>query len=147
MPKRKPKGVSQLKKDVWKVFSRYVRYRDALLTTGKPEYILCITCGKRKNTKSVDAGHFITCGKEPTRFDERNVHGQCKHCNAFEDKIKVSAAYEKAMIGMYGKKQVDELKALSNQLKRWTKKELLELLAFYKEELKSMEKEYGKVWK
>ena len=146
MPKRKPKGVSQLK-DLKKVFSRYIRMRDALITTGTPEYILCITCAKRKSTKGVDAGHYITCGKETTRFDERNVHGQCKRCNAFDDKVKVTAAYKKAMIEMYGKKQVEELRALSNQLKRWTKDELLELLTYYKEELKTLEEGYGKVWK
>ena len=55
----------------------------------------------------MDAGHFIDRRYLPTKFDERNVHPQCKKCNQMEDgNIK---AYEYYLIGKYGPDILDEL--------------------------------------
>ena len=66
-------GLKKAKSKADKYFSAYIRKRDE----NKP----CITCGKYAKK---DAGHFISRRFEATRFDEKNVHGQCIKCNRFE---------------------------------------------------------------
>ena len=78
--------------------SRYVRLRDALCYCRKHgidtrqfdklEDIIgqCCTCGKVKSWILMDAGHWKnrgSGGSSGVYFDERNVHLQCKQCNAF----------------------------------------------------------------
>ena len=58
--------------DRW--FHRYIRLRD---TPGP-----CCTCGKYLTFDTSECGHFITRDKIATRWDERNAHAQCKHCNS-----------------------------------------------------------------
>lgn len=66
-------GLKKAKAKADRYFSAYIRKRDE----NKP----CITCGKYGKK---DAGHFISRRFEATRFDEKNVHGQCIKCNRFE---------------------------------------------------------------
>lgn len=66
-----------LKRKVDKWFSQYIRLRD----TDDTGYGRCITCRKTIFWKHGDAGHFRTRGHLTTRWDERNVNLQCKHCN------------------------------------------------------------------
>ena len=70
--KRKPIGKAKLHKDLWKLFSKFVRERDGYK---------CFTCDKV--TWPAQAGHYITGAtcKKYLYFDERNVHCQCYHCN------------------------------------------------------------------
>ena len=42
----------------------------------------CISCGERPVE---NAGHFIKRKPLATRWDVRNVHGQCIFCNKFQD--------------------------------------------------------------
>lgn len=51
--------------------NEYIRNRDA----GKP----CVSCGR---FVELEAGHFYSAGKyKSLKFDENNIHGQCKQCN------------------------------------------------------------------
>lgn len=68
----KNKKLAKQKAD--RYFSEYIRLRDK----NKP----CITCAKFTSNK--DAGHFISRRFEATRYDEKNVHGQCQKCNRFQ---------------------------------------------------------------
>jgi Bacteriophage Lambda NinG protein len=72
----KYKPVAKLKKDLWKVFSMYIRQRDKGV---------CFTCGKRDEWKNMDAGHYIpkSVGGSNLYFHEKNVHAQCTACNRF----------------------------------------------------------------
>ena len=53
------------------------------------------------------AGHFLSRRFESTRFDEKNVHGQCQKCNRFE----YGNQYEhgKRIDEIYGKGTADDL--------------------------------------
>mgnify|MGYP003810450709 CR=1 FL=1 len=65
--------ISDLIKKTTKVFNSYVRNRDK----DKP----CISCGR---WTTLQAGHFYSAGHySALRFEEDNVHGQCKQCNYF----------------------------------------------------------------
>jgi hypothetical protein len=73
------KGVPKLKKEAQEAFNRYVRVRD----NGKG----CFVCDTPLEMGGVgggfDAGHIRSrSNADNLRFDERNVHGQCKPCNA-----------------------------------------------------------------
>jgi DNA-directed RNA polymerase subunit N (RpoN/RPB10) len=95
------KTIPKLKKELWKVFSPFIRERDKYT---------CFTCGKKAIGSGMHAGHFITgatCSAE-LYFNEINVHAQCFHCN-----INLSGNwvfYEQKMISKYGQDVVDELK-------------------------------------
>ena len=69
------------KKTAWVNFSRYIRARDALATTGSLEYCKCITCGKVVPIEQIDAGHAIGSRRNGILFDESIVFGQCQKCN------------------------------------------------------------------
>ena len=75
----KLKRVPDLKKEAQKAFNDWVRARDA----GKG----CFVCGRTLVLGGVgggfDAGHIRSrSNADNLRFDVRNVHGQCKPCNA-----------------------------------------------------------------
>lgn len=52
------KSRKQLRKDVWEVFSKYIRRRDCLATTDSLDWGECITCNETKEFNELDAGHF-----------------------------------------------------------------------------------------
>lgn len=108
--------LSWFKKRAWDNFSKYIRARDALKTTGDLDYCLCITCGRKTPTFGIgciQAGHFIASRVNSILFDERNCHAQCYSCN-----VGHGGAYVEYFIKMeelYGREVIDELRALKNQ--------------------------------
>ena len=77
----KKKTISSVKKRVWAVFSKFIRMRDCLKTTGCKDWGLCITCGKRYHIKLLQAGHFISGRHNANLFLEKGTHAQCYNCN------------------------------------------------------------------
>jgi len=74
-----------VKDKAWRAFSKFIRLRDALKTTGTLTHVKCITCGKLLSVSFCDAGHFVSRRYNATLFDERNVNTQCRYCNRFLD--------------------------------------------------------------
>ena len=108
MAKSRTKSLAMKKAD--RYFSEYIRLRDAD-SSGK---VRCITCEKVVDWNDCDAGHFIDRSHKNTRFDERNVNGQCKTCNRFQS----GRQYEhgRAIDLKYGEGTADELLQLSKQI-------------------------------
>ncbi len=119
---------STLIKKLDKVFSQYVRMKDA----DHAGYVSCFTCGMTKHWKEVDAGHFQSRGKYATRYHEDNVKCQCKRCNGFRG----GEQYQFAL--NLGTDLADELVVLSNQPARLTNDWLLEKIKHYQEEVKKL---------
>ena len=65
----------------WRNFSRYIRLRDAVATTGTLTHARCITCGVILPIEEMDAGHMIPGRTNGILFDESIVFAQCKDCN------------------------------------------------------------------
>ena len=65
----------------WNNFSRYIRLRDAINTTGTMEYARCITCGAVLPVEDLHAGHMIPGRTNGILFDETMVFAQCYECN------------------------------------------------------------------
>lgn len=144
MPKKK-RTVAKLKKDVWKIFSRYIRLRDAIKTTKRNDMVSCITCGQWKETKSVDAGHFISRSCSYLLFDENNVHAQCKKCNMPPDPGE-QHTYGERIKTLYGEKELKRLKEGKWKVFKFTKKMLEEMEQEYKGKLNDLIKKHGSPW-
>jgi hypothetical protein len=65
----------------WKAFSRYVRLRDAIRTTGTPDSVVCFTCGAVLRTPESQAGHIVGRAWGRALYNEDVVFAQCPECN------------------------------------------------------------------
>lgn len=129
---------------MWKVFSRYIRLRDAIRTTGEPYQIVCITCFRVVDIKNCDAGHFMSRGRKSTLYDEKNVHAQCKSCNGY--KAGEQFIYGQKINELYGKGTAEKLELESHQIKQYKTFELEELYDTYKTKLSELESTHGNMW-
>lgn len=91
---RKPlarRGITNLKRKAWDVFSKWIRNRDGR----------CVTCGSRSQ---LEAGHFWhNC----LDFDEMNINAQCKQCNHYWSGN--LAPYSVYLINKYGVEKFQDL--------------------------------------
>ena len=62
-----------------RLFSLWVRQRDAMEGVCR-----CITCNTPHPWRSIHCGHFMSRRHELTRYNEKNAHAQCVHCNTFD---------------------------------------------------------------
>lgn len=115
-------------------FSKYIRLRDT------PDgYGACCSCGKPTLYGNGDAGHFINRRKMSVRWDETNVHFQCRYDNRFNEGA--AAGYALFMIDKYGREHVEYLRALSEEAAHFTAVEIDLLTREYKGKLKTLYKE------
>ena len=129
------KGVPKLKKEAQEAFNRYVRLRD----NGKG----CFVCGNLLQMGGVggsfDAGHIRSrSNADNLRFDERNVFGQCKPCNA------VGATKDHEMKAAAIRKHgIEGTEALYNDNAplKWTRDGLRETRDKYRQLAKELEKQ------
>ncbi len=129
--------LSSTKKRAWRYFSKYIRLRDALKTTGDIQFAKCFTCGRIEDIKRMDAGHFISRRFNATLFDERNVHAQCTHCNSYIGGSLLE--YRRQLIKLYGEGIDIELEDNATKTKKYTIPELEELIDELKEKIRSLE--------
>jgi hypothetical protein len=134
------KSYRQLEKQLDKVFSEYIRLRDA----DSQGYVWCVTCGKPhywSDGHQVNCGHFLPRGRKATRFDEKNCHGQCVQRNMY--KSGEWDIYEQRMIELYGKEAVEELKLKSRIGGGYDSYQLKEKITEYREKVKQLKIEKG----
>lgn len=130
----KKKTMSQLHKQLWRIFSEYIRRKEAF-----PNGIgCCVSCGAAHHWKEMDAGHFISRTHLYLKYDERNVHPQCKGCNAFKQGNAVG--YREELVKRYGGETVAELEASRNFPAGFTRDGLQLRIEEYKEKLKLLTK-------
>lgn len=134
------KTKSELKKELWKWFSQYIRLRDS----DDRGYVNCISCGEAKNWKyEIDAGHYIPQIPiyEAIRFHEWNVNGQCKSCNGFKEGN--TAYYRKNLIDKIGKDAVEWLEEHARDGLNWKIYHYEEKIRYYKDQVKELKKIKG----
>ena len=125
--------VSALKKKLDRIFSEYIRRRDADKHTG---FAKCCSCPVRLPWKQMDAGHYISRKHNSTRYHEKNVHAQCRACNRYDEGN--TSGYTLFLEGRYGQTIIGYLDRLGHQTKQFRPPELLELIETYKAKLKEM---------
>lgn len=64
-------------------FSVFIRRRDTMVYPDG-RYGFCVTCHTYFGYITLDCGHCIRRENWGTRWDERNSHAQCRHCNRFD---------------------------------------------------------------
>ena len=117
-------------------FSKYIRLRDCVATTGSQLQGKCCSCGRVKEFKQLHAGHFIGGRRAANLFDTRGCHAQCVRCNTFEQGN--WPGYFAYMERVYGRDVINELMEQDKQIKTWTVSELTEIRDKYKAKVKEM---------
>ena len=133
-------GIKQLKDKAWKLFSRYIRLRDCLKTTGTLTHGTCITCGKVYQFESLQAGHFIAGRSNAVLFDEQGVFAQCYSCNV--GKHGNLLEYRRKIIEMYGEGADELMEKESKKTKKFTIEELEELIEILKIKISKLENDH-----
>ena len=135
----KVKGIRYYKKKAWDAFSKYIRTRDAIKTTGDPDSCVCITCPKTKPTLGfgcIQAGHFVPGRRNSILFDEECTHGQCYGCNCGQGGMWVE--YEAAMVKMFGVDKVEEMKLRKHKIVKYTIEDYKEITLKYQQKLNQL---------
>jgi hypothetical protein len=110
------------------VFNKYIRLRDA----GN----VCISCQKKPLKEN--AGHFYNANNHwSVRFDERNVHLQCEHCNTFLSGNLIY--YRENLLKKIGIEEFENLSVEAMKTRKFTIEELKEIIATYKKKCKEIE--------
>ena len=104
--------------------------------------VQCVTCDKWAHWKDMQGGHFISRGSKKWKLVEENVHPQCPGCNGFGMKYgNAEAVYTAYMIDMYGRDYVDEMLRTKSEPRKYTRAEVAEMVAEWKEQIKDLERE------
>jgi len=92
------------------IFSRYVRVRDCVKTSGTPHIGKCFTCGRVFTYDELHCGHFVSGRGNSLFFEEHNSTIQCGTCNTSLGGN--PEVYRKKMINKYGIEEVERLESL-----------------------------------
>jgi hypothetical protein len=130
--KRALETIPELIKVAQREFNAFIRERDK----GQ----LCICCDFQLGAGEVggayDCGHYRSTGSAShLRFDERNAHAQRKVCNRYGAGRAVD--YRIGLVARIGRDAVEALEA-DNAVHKWTKDELREIAAKYRQKLKEL---------
>ena len=115
-------------KEAQKWVNKFVRLRDKDKN--------CISCNQPLIGK-FDAGHFFPATKASTRFDVRNISGQCVFCN--RHKHGNLYQYHIRLLTKIGLKEFEDLERQSKKMKKWEKDELKDIIKLYKQKCKEIE--------
>lgn len=103
------------KKKAWDWFSKYIRLRDCIETTGTSDRGKCITCGNEFEFKQLQAGHCIPGRGNSILLDDTLVAAQCVICNIW--KKGQHGIFALRMIDKYGREYYEAAIRRSKQPK------------------------------
>jgi hypothetical protein len=127
------KKSTNLKEKLDKVFSLYIRLKDA----DENGFCTCYTCGKVAHYKEMQNGHFWSRTHLSTRFNEDNCKIQCVGCNIFKKGNYIE--YTKRLLKELGEEKFNELERLKNSTVKINKAEYEQMIEHYNQKIK----EYG----
>lgn len=133
MAKRTDRAIAKDK--AWAAFSIYIRTRDCLRFTGSVDGGMCVTCKRLYPFKQLQAGHFIQGRGNAVLFDERIVYSQCLGCNGNPPMGK-GGNYIEYFVFMeqeWGRKKIDEFRALKNETIPYKTYQFIEIAETYKQ--------------
>lgn len=142
------KKKTNLKEKLWKLFSEFIRLRDA----DDMGYVSCISCGKVAYWKDQQAGHYIPKNSGMFfYFNEEDCHGQCYGCNVAKSGNLIY--YRKRLIEKIGLDEVEKLEyqgemgKLRDELNascKYTDEDYNDLINVYKDKINELKK--SKSW-
>ena len=128
-----PTTISKLKKKLDKIFSEFIRRRNA----DHLGFITCFTCGVKKHWKEQQAGHFQSRSHHSTRWDEVNVQVQCIKCNMFRqgEQYKFGLYLDER----YVKRTAKELEQRAKTIVKINRVDYEEAITRYKQKIKDLD--------
>ena len=136
--KMKHKSKKEAKGRAWRAFSRFIRLRDCLRTTGSPDWGECFSCDNppQHTFRRLQAGHFIP-KHNANLFSERGTQAQCSRCNQHLSGNQLE--YRRQLNKLYGEGAADEIEQEAHQYRKdYTIEELDEINEYYKEKIKEL---------
>lgn len=130
---QKKKPLSKTKDKAWKEFSRFIRTRDAIRTTGDTDNCICITCGKLVPFKQIQAGHYIAGRTNALLFDEDIVFGQCSACNIWKHGEQLEFHYALKKLG-YTDEELERMHQLKYKTIKYTADDYEQIAQQYKDD-------------
>lgn len=105
----------------------------------------CVTCGKLLPWKGngpwkenqLHTGHFLASRRNSILFEEDNCAPQCSHCNYVQSGEQ--QLFRKWMIAVRGQKVVERLERLKNEVRVFTREELVDMRIGYAARLQAAE--------
>jgi 5-methylcytosine-specific restriction endonuclease McrA len=123
--RKKLKSLSSLENKLDRVFSTYIRKRDA----DEGGTVSCVTCGRLMFWKEADCGHFVKRQHRATRWLPTNCAPQCQRCNHWMGGRQDDFA--RYVIQRYGAETFDELMTLKYRTVKHSRAELQEMIERY----------------
>ena len=124
------------KKRAVSYFSKYIRTRDALKTTGTVTHAKCITCGKVQSISDMDAGHAIPGRDNAILFSEELCNAQCRVCNRFHGGR--LQEYKEILIAVHGQGKWEEWEAMKHTHVKITHADYEDLATKYRNKIKEL---------
>ena len=118
--KRKEKTVSQLVKELDRLFSLFIRNK-------YPKQ--CYTCGYKAD--KLHCGHYISRFYKQTRWDERNCRPQCVMCNLWKRGDPVT--FRAKLVDELGSSVVEQMEDSRKQITKHNREDLLARIASFTE--------------
>ena len=119
MKRRKLPPLKSLEKKLDRVFSEYIRRRDA----DEGGTTQCFTCGRLMHWKhEAQAGHWVKRQHRATRWHPMNVQPQCAGCNLY--KSGAMDEFAGALLNKHGAETIDELLRLKHEPVKHTRADL-----------------------
>lgn len=132
--RRKLLPLKSLEKKLDKVFSEYIRRRDA----DENENAYCVTCGRVSHWRELQCGHWVKRQHRSTRWEVTNAAAQCAGCNLYKSgAMDEFAGY---LLGRYGSETVEELLRKKKEVTKHTRQDLEEMIALYQSKLAELER-------
>lgn len=129
-------ALKQAKATAWKWFSKYIRTRDCINTTGLRDQGKCCTCNTKKPISKLHAGHFISGRNNAILFDETGVHAQCERCNKWLNGNPIP--YGAYMINTYGKGIIEAKYTEARAIVQYKEADYREIATKYRLKYKSL---------
>lgn len=126
------KNKTQLKRELDKVFSLYIRKSWA----NDLGQVACYTCGKVDDISKMQCGHYISRSHMNTRWDENNCRVQCYSCNIC--KSGNYAYYAERLQKELGDKNWKKLMKKRDTTTQWTKDEMIKEILKYRKKLEEL---------
>jgi len=136
LQRRKKTDRQKLIEKLDRIFSIYIRLRDAMPHSG---LVKCISCGRIHHWTKIQNGHYVGRSAMSVRFSEENCHSQCVACNVMMHGNML--AYRRAMVKLYGEQKVNEIEVRGHLAKKWHDFELEEMIKYYTARVAQLKKE------
>lgn len=129
---KKAKTHAQLKKELDKHFSQYIRWAYA----DDNGMVECYTCGVVKHVKEMQNGHMQSRKHTSTRWHEHNCRPQCVKCNIYSEGEKIR--FYRRLCSEIGEHEAEEIIQLSHKSVKYSKTDLEYLIEIYKQKVKDL---------